>query len=407
MGDIMSKVTNTRGKVALSVYIVILSVYFVIPDMGYIAPSLNAIAEVYGVDAGTASYLSTLVALFQIVSALVCSVVAGKYIRRKTLLAVAVGGMAVVGVLPATFNPDIVPFWALVADRIVFGLFLGFLQPIIYAFVANVFDNPNQRAAAYGYGNVSFNIGAVFASSVGGICVAVGWNTAFWLYGIGLVVLVIVLLFYKEPDVAIEAASGEKARITPIAWFYMVVFLLAQVFDYPFFTVFISCLVNNEITTAVVGGQLLSLFTVVGIFAAASFGFMFKRLKTKTLTIACFLCAVGLVIMFLGLVPIKSLALCIVGVCVLGFGHLFITVGVPQYVSMSCPKAVAASALALTAVCMNLGTFASSPYIQLIGDVVFGGDYSFVFLASAIMMFIVGVVVSIIVKKNLQGEDFE
>ncbi|WP_165061156.1 MFS transporter [Adlercreutzia sp. ZJ154] len=398
----MGSMTAKQGKVAAGIYVVILSVYFVIPDMGYIAPSLNAIAEVYGVDPGTASYLSTIVALTQIVAALICSVIAGRFIRRKTLLSIAVGGMAVVGVLPAFFTPEVVPFWVLMVDRAVFGLFLGFLQPIIYAFIAQVFVDANKRATAYGWGNVAFNIGAVFASSVGGICVGIGWNTAFWLYAVGLVVLVCVLLFYKEPDVGVDekAEDGKKAHITPIAWFYMIIFLLAQVLDYPFFTVFISCLVQNGITDAVIGGQLLSLFTLVGILAAAFFGQMFKLFKLQTLPLACATCAVGLALMFAGLVVVPSLPLVIISVCVLGLGHLVITAGVPHYVSISCPAAVASSALAFTAVFMNLGTFVSSPYVQFAADVAGKGDYSAVFMVSAVLMAILAVVVFVVIGKT-------
>lgn len=106
----MGTMSSTQSRVSAGIYIVILAVYFVIPDMGYIAPSLNAIAEVYGVDAGLASYLSTIVAFTQIIAALICSVIAGRYVKRKTLLAAAVGGMAVVGMLPALFTPETMPF---------------------------------------------------------------------------------------------------------------------------------------------------------------------------------------------------------------------------------------------------------------------------------------------------------
>ena len=211
---------KTRDGATFGVYAVILAVYFVIPDMGYISPSLSAIGERYGVDAGTASYLSTIVSLTQIVSALVCGIIAGKYVSRKVLLSIAVTGMAVFGALPAFFSPETVPFEILMADRAVFGLFLGFLQPVIFAFVANVFRDEDRRATAYGIGNVSFNVGAVFASSVGGICVGIGWNTAFWLYLIGLVVLVFVLVFYKEPLSEIpQEAKAEKPRLRPLLGF--------------------------------------------------------------------------------------------------------------------------------------------------------------------------------------------
>ena len=390
------------------VYAVILAVYFVIPDMGYIAPSLSAIGEQYGVDAGTASYLSTIVSLTQIVSAFVCGIIAGKYVGRKALLSVAVTGMAVFGVLPVFFEPDVVPFWVLMADRAVFGLFLGFLQPIIFAFVANVFADENKRATGYGIGNVAFNVGAVFASSVGGICVGIGWNTAFWLYAIGLIVLVFVLLFYKEPLAKMtEAEKSEKARITPLAWFYMSVILVAMILDYPFFTVFISALIDHGVCNGVMGGQLLSLFTLVGIVVAAIFGIMFRHIRMKTLPLACLLCAIGMAVIFLGIGVAESLPVVVTGVCIIAFGHMAVTVGVPHYVSITCSSAVASAALAYTAMAMNLGGFISSPYIQLVTSIEGSGDYAVVFLVSAILMLVFAGVVNAVAGKKRGDKDVE
>ena len=392
---------KTRDGATFGVYAVILAVYFVIPDMGYISPSLSAIGERYGVDAGTASYLSTIVSLTQIVSALVCGVIAGKYVSRKVLLSIAVTGMAVFGVLPVFFSPETVPFEILMADRAVFGLFLGFLQPVIFAFVANVFRDEDRRATAYGIGNVSFNVGAVFASSVGGICVGIGWNTAFWLYLIGLVVLVFVLVFYKEPLSEIpQEEKAEKTKITPRAWLYMSVIFIAMVFDYPFFTVFISALIDHGITNGVVGGQLLSLFTLVGIFVSAGFGFLFKHLRFKVLPLACLMCALGMLLIFVGIGFLESLPLVIIAVVILAAGHMAITVGAPHHVSISCTQAVASAALAYTAVAMNLGGFVSSPYVQAVASFSGTGDYELVFLVSAIAMAVFAFIVNAVARKK-------
>lgn len=404
----MESAAKRQQGATFGVYAVILAVYFVIPDMGYIAPSLSAIAEQYGVDAGSASYLSTIVSLTQIVSAFICGLIAGKFISRKLLLSIAVTGMAVFGVIPVFFSPAAVPFWVLMVDRAIFGLFLGFLQPIIFAFVANVFSDENKRANGYGIGNVAFNVGAVFASSVGGICVGIGWNTAFWLYAIGLVVLVFVIVFYKEPLVKMDDESkSEKARITPLAWFYTSIIFVAMVLDYPFFTVFISALIDHGVCDGVMGGQLLSLFTLVGIVVAAIFGLLFKNLRMKTLPVACLLCAIGLAVIFLGIAVTKSLPVVVVGVCIIAFGHMAITAGVPHYVSITCTPAVASAALAYTAMAMNLGGFVSSPYVQLVTSIEGSGDYAVVFLVSAVLMLVFAFVVNTVAGKKRGDKDVE
>lgn len=393
--------TQTQKNISFGVYVVIFAVYFVIPDMGYISPSLAAIAEVYGVDTGTASYLATIVSLTQVIAALLCGAIVGRFVKHKTLLAIAVGGMGIFGMIPGLFTPD-TPYVLLMADRAVFGFFLGFLQPIIFAYIAQIFVDENRRASAYGFGNVAFNIGAVFATSIGGICVGIGWNTAFWVYAVGLVVLVLVLVFYKEPDY-LEAQDakeeqGEKARITPMAWFFMAIFVVAMVLDYPFFTAFVGSLIEHGIADGVLGGQLMSLFTAVGIVASAVFGLVFRALKLNALPAACLCAACGTFLLYMGLGVVESLPFVIFAVVVLGFGHSTITVAVPQCVSVACNPRVASAALALTAVAMNVGVFISSPYIQLVTSVAGTADYTIVYLVSSILMAIWSVVVFFVVR---------
>ena len=155
----------------------------------------------------------------------------------------------------------------------------------------------------------------------------------------------------------------------------MAVIFIAMVFDYPFFTVFISALIDHGITNGVVGGQLLSLFTLVGIFVSAGFGFLFKHLRFKVLPLACLMCALGMLLIFVGIGLLESLPLVIIAVVILAAGHMAITVGAPHHVSISCTQAVASAALAYTAVAMNLGGFVSSPYVQAVASFSGTGDY--------------------------------
>lgn len=402
----MAELTKKQSGATIGVFIVICAVYFVIPDMGYIAPSLAAIAEQYGVDAGVASYLSTAVSASQIVGALVCGLIVGKFIKHKTMLMISTGGMGILGMLPAVL-PAGTPFEALMVDRIIFGFFLGFLQPIIFAFIAQVFVDENKRATGYGVGNVAFNVGAVFATSVGGICVGIAWNAAFWLYAVGIIVLVLVAIFYKEPEnlqaerdeIAAETAKGDKPKITGMAWFFMAVFCVAMILDYPFMTTLVSTCIEHGVCDGVVGGQLMSLFTAVGIVASALFGLMFKKMNITVLPVMCVVAAIGMAVLYFGVGVFESLAIVIIATCIVGFGHSTITVAVPQCVSVACTPLVASAALAYTAIAMNLGVFISSPYMQLVTGIAGTTDYTIIYLVSGILMVIWAVVVFAVVNK--------
>ncbi len=398
----MSSLTKKQTGVTFGVFFMICAVYFVIPDMGYIIPSLPAIAEQYGVDTGVASYLSTGVSLAQIVGALVCGQIVGRIVKAKHMLMIATGFMAVFGVLPAVL-PEGTPFAALMIDRLVFGFFLGFLQPIIFAYIAQIFVDENKRASGYGIGNIAFNVGAVFATSIGGVMVAIAWNAAFWLYAVGIVVLLIVAIFWKDPDLgndapAQEEKKGEKTKITGTGWIFISLFAIVMLFDYPFMTALTSCLITHGVCDAVIGGQLQSLFTIVGIVVSAIFGFVFRKLKFYVLPVCFFIVAIAHFLLFTSVGIVESLVFVIVCVCIFGIGHATLNVAIPQCVSVACTPAVASAALAFTAMSMNIGGFISSPYMQLVAAVAGTTDYTIVFLVSGCAMLVLGFVILAFVR---------
>lgn len=389
---------SQKTGATFTVWIMICAIYFVIPDMGYIAPSLDAIANHYGMDAGQTSYLSTGVALAQIAGALVCGIVVGKYVKHKTMLMISCGFMGVFGMLPALL-PEGAGFGILMADRAVFGFFLGFLQPIIFAFIAQMFEDADKRAAGYGVGNVAFNVGAVFATSVGGICVGIGWNTAFWLYAVGLIAMIIVAICYKEPTVSLNSAATEsgdepkeKVKIGAFGWFVISIFCILMILDYPFFTVLVTAVIEHGVCDGVMGGQLMSLFTLVGIVSAAVYGLTFKLLKLNSLPAGFIFAGIGLIMLYAGIAIFHSLPFVIVAVIVLGFGHTTVNTGVPQCVSVVCDPKVASAALAFTAISMNLGVFISSPYMQLVTTIAGTTDYSIVYVVSACLDIVFAIV---------------
>lgn len=395
---------SQKTGATFTVWIMICAVYFVIPDMGYIAPSLAAIAEHFGVDAGMASYLSTGVSLAQIFGALVCGVVVGKYIKHKTMLMIACGFMGLFGMIPALL-PEGAGFAVLMADRAIFGFFLGFLQPIIFAFVAQMFEDADKRASGYGVGNIFFNIGAVFATSVGGICVGIAWNTAFWLYAVGIIVMLIVAVCYREPNASMAEKISEakdepkeKVKIGAFGWFVISIFCILMIFDYPFFTALVPALIEHGVCDGVMGGQLMSLFTLVGIVAAGVYGVVFKLTKLNSLPLGFIFAGIGIFMLYIGIAQMQSLPFVIAAVVVLGFGHTTVNTGVPQCVSVVCSPKVASAALAFTAISMNLGGFISSPYMQLITSIAGTTDYTIVYAVSAVLDVIFGIVLFFVFK---------
>ncbi|MEZ4800906.1 MAG: MFS transporter [Flavobacteriales bacterium] len=113
---------------------------------------------------------------------------------RKKLLLVYYGGFLLGMLLCATANS----FWSLIIARVISGAFGGVVAAIIFAMVADLFQD-EQRGRVMGYVQMAFA-----ASLIVGLPLALflathfNWRLSYWLFfGLGLVVLVFVFLKIK------------------------------------------------------------------------------------------------------------------------------------------------------------------------------------------------------------------
>jgi MFS family permease len=405
MSDSASTVRKVSYVAALTA---IYAVYFIIPDTGFITPALANIAVVTGAPPDQVSYLSTLPSVAQIISALLCAVIAGKYVKNRTLLILAVAGFTVSGVIPAFLAAD-TPFAILLVTRFLLGFFLGFLMPIINTAIAHIFSDENKRATIYGRANLFFNVGSIAGLMLGGYAASFAWNGSFWLYSVGIVVLIIVLLFYKEdvmsaPKEQLQTKDGKvKVKIPLIIFAIMFVQMLAMVFDMTFFSMLPAAFMFHNLGDPAMIGTLMSIFTVAGVIVSFLFGSLFKIFKKWALVFGAFVAAAGMLLTYLGCASFESLVIVIIAVLVLGFGHTIVGLSVTQIISISVAPAIMVAAMGFYKVGMDLGNFISSPFISTVTAVLQippDGDFSAIFAAAAVGMVVTGIVAVFVAIKT-------
>jgi predicted MFS family arabinose efflux permease len=127
---------------------------------------------------------------------------------RKRLLLVYYGGFLLGILLSATANS----LWALILARIVTGAFGGVVAAIIFAIIADLFQN-DQRGRVMGYIQMAFA-----ASLVGGLPLALymatnfNWRLSFWIFFF-FGILVFSVVIFKVKPINMHLNNAQKDRL--------------------------------------------------------------------------------------------------------------------------------------------------------------------------------------------------
>lgn len=130
-------------------------------------------------------------------------------------------GIAVIGLLlyivsgsGAFFLDDIN---AILVLRALLGVSVGMIMPLSTGLLSYYFP-PEDQSRLMGLCAAMNQIGGVIATLIAGVLAKVGWNYAFLVYLMGLLVLVLVLLFL--PSERLEAHKGSGGFISNLKRFY-------------------------------------------------------------------------------------------------------------------------------------------------------------------------------------------
>ena len=349
-----SVVKALNMKEAWGVY----ALYIMVAGAGAVTPALAAFGAAFpDADPVTVSLIQSLPSLTTIIGTLFIGAVAGKKIPFKVAGIAALLVYLVFGCLPAVWNDSLT---SILIARALVGFGMGMVSPLGAAIFLRLVDNKEERSKYLGRGGAMQQAGCVVLTLLGGFLCAIDWRLTFWAYGLALVALLIFVICFKEPpslaeEAAAEGAKEEKSHIPGTAWFFIIVFLLAQVVCSPTMMNFSTLMATNipgedPTTVAGIAGTLLSVFVLAGVVSS----------------VLMFTGAGALVITLIGNVIIanaNSVPLFTIGILVFGFGWCLVI----PVVNLECGNVTNKAGLAMVAslvmVAMNLGNFVASYYM--------------------------------------------
>jgi dipeptide/tripeptide permease len=307
------------------------------------------------------------------------------------------------------------------------GLAAGIFKPLISATIRAVTDASN-KTLGFGIFYAMVNIGATFGPITAGKLRAISWNYAFLAAAIGVVVmLIITILFYKEPPRQIEGITlGRKFKDIYVALsdlkFLAFIVLLGLFFWLPFWAFFnlLAMYVDKHLDTARLYLEIRSVFGTgfAGFFSQVDKDTGVRRILGETISqdgyvimlfqlpvsslvqrvrpIPAFLfglavAAAGFVV--LGWAATSTPALVFLGIVLFAGGEMISSPRIQEYITWLAPKEKAGLYMGSNFLATGIGGAISGVYTSLYGHVEKAGhpEYIWYVLAGHIVVGIVAI----------------
>lgn len=312
----MNGVTKQRniGTIGIAAIMLISSLTVMVGNA--ITPALPELGRVYGLG-NYASWLVTAPALGVVATA----ILSGRLIDKKGPYIVALFGLLFYGIfgVGGGFMPSAA---VLFIDRFLLGAATAAIMNASVALISNFFQGEKQLKLMAVQG-MSMEFGGVIFLSISGMLADVSWRSPFFIYGLGFVALILLLIFIpsRSPqlDKAVEEEQAQEAeKGVPLQLVLLVAFFGMLMF----FTLMVSLpiyLQNDLGYSPAFTGYYLAALDLVAVLAAGVMPQIVKRFKAGgCLTIAFCMYAIAFLLYFLsGSAVVLWIAVLFAGI---GFG---------------------------------------------------------------------------------------
>ena len=350
-----------------------------------INPAMQTIIQHWapmGVDVLTVRLMNTVPSLVVVFATILAGWLVGKYVSYRVMAIAGFAIFTIFGTLPAIFNDN---FTFILVCRAFLGLGMGLVSPLGAALCFKFYDH--QKAAAYvGYGAIVKNFVSIVMVAIAGVLCVMAWELTFYVYLIGIVGLVWVIMFMPEPaPVEQPHAAGEKLKrhidsYVVIGSITMFVMMIVQ------FVVQIS--LSTWFDMLGVGGPgesaaALNFYTAAGIVASLLFGVMNKRIRRWVIPIGLLVGGIGGILVRIG----ASLPVLTAGVACVGFGFMLVTPAFVSGIGKRLDPASQALGTSIMLASINIGAFLNA-YYQSALTAVFGEGYLAVGMTAIAVVFL-------------------
>ena len=380
------------------------------PSVFWIANSVEILERFayYGIYMGFGIYMShlgysmaqlgTVQTIFLLISytiPVISGTFADKYGFKKVLIASYLAYLPSILLLIITKS-----FSGIALTMLSIGLAAGIFKPLISGTVRVVTDNTN-KTLGFGIFYAMVNVGASFGPIVAGKLRAVSWNTAFIAAAIAIgFMLIITILFYKEPKREIEGVTlGKKFKdlgeaLSDMKFLFFLI-ILGVFFWIPFWAFFnmLAIYIDGSLDTA---RLYLNLKTVLGStitdgilsheeggvrkllgetvahtgFVIMIFQIVVSRVAEKFKAVPIFL--TGLVVLaigffIIGFANVSAPAWVFLGILLFAIGEMIASPRIQEYITWIAPKEKAGLYMGSNFLAIGVGAFSGLIYTPLYG----------------------------------------
>lgn len=341
-----------------------------------ISPALGEISDYFSsADRFMIQLVAVIHALAIVPSLFFASWLTSIFSKKKVLLA----GLAVFAVagMGAVFANSI---FSLLFFRIFLGIGLGMVIPFSTALISDFFDG-EEKERMMGLSS-SFNmLGAMVALTCSGYLAMISWRLPFLIYGVGIPVLILNLIYlpdvFQDRGLEKTVKAAIPGRVYPVAGlmfiFCMIFFILT-----PTMALFLR---DNSLGDARMAGLAISFSTIGGFFSG------FSLPKTRKLTGKLFF-PIMLAIMSMGfwfLYLSSVLGIVFLGSAIIGFANRSIFPVFFLHATRDISREQSVQVTAILSSMIYVGQFTAPIFQKMVGFVFHDSSSRFLYLFVALL----------------------
>lgn len=386
------------------IFIPIMAIFALGASQGGVNAALSTMDMTFNVGPDIA-YVISIVALGMIPSGAISGYVTGRFVKYKTSIICAICLYLISGCAPI-FMDNNVSWEFLLATRFVFGCAVGWSYPLASALAFKSYHEEQQRARVIGAGMAFMNIGTLLMEFGGGYFALFSWQLAFLVYVIGIIPLLAVIIFLKEPEkdskqaeeLAKKTGTEVKSKIPLIAWPYMIFLMLIVTFLMPTILYGSFVVTMNGFGDSATAGLMMSVMTVVGALTGFTLGPCYKVLGKWLLPVAAlFVSVFYLVGAYFSQPETANFVGYLICFLVGHWGFAIVIPGTQNILTNLVPIGAATKTMGFNTAFHQLGCFLPAPVAGILMTIVGGQSPLDLLIPSSIIAIVISVLYAVLV----------
>ncbi|HWR42973.1 MFS transporter [Sporomusa sp.] len=295
--------------------------------------------------------------LASIAGSLLCGFLA-RYFSKKYILI----GAYVLFIIGSCGGAWFANIYYVLVMRMIVGFAYGFVPTGIFALVSELYEEEEERSVMVGLVTASVAIWGIILACISGFLAVDDWRYSYYVYYAAIPILLMLVVFLPKtpPEGCNKEVVEERMPIFKVGGVALACFGFNTLYNIVVYYIAIY-LQEAQIGDASTAGVITSMGTLGCMVSSLFFGKIYSGLKGVTAAVAYIAMAVAFIILSHPADIWTIGAMCLLTGAAFGIGINYYY----MHSSMIVPPSIISLVMAIIAIAMNLGTFASSYALTL------------------------------------------